>query len=138
MGNPQALPHPCCRRRPPAAEQTAHAASSAKPMRLTRRARPADPAVGRRRRDGAGAPALRARAPGPAPPAAWPPLSALSPGKGPAMSDPSDPASEGPQIIGATSEELPSWTREVSHVIAFDVRDGERPTGTGEINARRV
>ena len=54
------------------------------------------------------------------------------------MSDPSDPASEGPQIIGATSEELPSSTREVSHVIAFDVRDGERPTGTGEINARWV
>jgi hypothetical protein len=51
------------------------------------------------------------------------------------MSNTSDPVNGAPHIIGATSDEVPHDTREVSHVIAYDVREDERPP---EANGRKA
>jgi hypothetical protein len=54
------------------------------------------------------------------------------------MSSTSDPVNGTPHIIGATSDEVPRDTRDVSHVIAHDVKDGELPGGPNGMKARWV
>jgi hypothetical protein len=54
------------------------------------------------------------------------------------MSSTSDPVNGTPHIIGATSGEVPRDTREVSHVIAYDVKDAALPGGPGGMKARWV
>ncbi|MBV9792764.1 MAG: hypothetical protein JO016_02390 [Actinobacteria bacterium] len=54
------------------------------------------------------------------------------------MSDPSDPADDLPQIVGATNDELPANMRDVSHVIAFDLREEEQTVDPAKMKVRWV
>jgi hypothetical protein len=54
------------------------------------------------------------------------------------MSNASDPVNGTPQIVGATSDELPLDTRDVSHVIAYDLREDEQPGGPDGLKVRWV
>ena len=54
------------------------------------------------------------------------------------MSDTSDPVDATPQIVGATSEELPQNLTDVSHVIAYDLPPDEQPGGPDGMKVRYV
>jgi hypothetical protein len=55
-----------------------------------------------------------------------------------AMSDAGNPVDGTPHVVGATSEELPKDMTNVSYVVAYDLREDERPGGPDGLKVRYV